>query len=737
MKTKPLSITLYTALFIGIFLLVLGILGCLTYQEVVRLEEEFHNASQMKAAGEIDQALTAVTKDIERHTREYAAWEEVHQQLQNPVFYAYWYRHRAINRNMLPEYVADIAVYDKDGKVLAETDATQLPQRIDRSKMTSHLLVKDGVPRIFSVEPVIDPLDHRPLGFIAMLSDFYPEFFHLGRFNHINQKSFLFNFKANERVTWAELPAKIQYLLLSDPLAEAMKEVMAQSVIRLAVILGFFTLLIFPVAAWLIGKPICLISDHIDILRRHSSQPIPDSFERSLPIKELDKVRKSLNDYHRQLNEVNFSLDEKNKELWELAHHDPLTGVGNRRAFDDYCREIRNVFLNSRQHICLALLDVNHFKAINDSYGHQIGDQVLIAISQSIRMVLREGEQLFRLGGDEFAAVLIDCSPKEAQQIAERCQQAITAHPFTQLGIKEPIRISIGLAHASADTPGSLLSLQWQADVAMYSAKRPGQSHIAHFTQEMAEGTQGLFSNWANSAVYEAIIHGTGLVMYYQPIVNLDDGLIQYFEALARIIHEGDMIMPSHIFPLVEARKLELDLDRRIIQKIAIDLKTRVIPPGTGISINLSAPALINAEIIQQLASLKPLMKDYRMVLEITETALITQIQIATKNLAQLQWMGFEIALDDFGSGYSSLRYLAQMPVDIVKFDISLTHLINDLSQLPILKNLTKMIDEAGYQLVAEGIESEELADKLRKLGFQWGQGSYFGEPKIPERLTA
>ncbi len=187
----------------------------------------------------------------------------------------------------------------------------------------------------------------------------------------------------------------------------------------------------------------------------------------------------------------------------------------------------------------------------------------------------------------------------------------------------------------------------------------------------------------------------------------------------------------------MEARKLELDLDRRIINKIANDLKSRIIPPGTGISINLSAPALTSAEIVQQLTSLKPLMKDYRMVLEITETALITQLQIASHNLGQLQWMGFEIALDDFGSGYSSLRYLAQMPVDIVKFDMTLTHLINDLSQLPILKNLTKMIDEAGYQLVAEGIESKELAGKLHDLGFQWGQGSYFGEPKILERLTA
>ena len=737
MNIKSLSISLYTTLFIGIFLLVLGVLGLVTYREVLRLEEEFHNASQVKAAKEIEQAIEAVIKDIGQHTREYANWEEVLQQLQNPVFYPVWRKYQAIDHTILPEYVVEVSLYDEQGKALENADRSTLPNRLKTTQSDSSLIVTNGVPMVISVAPVPNPKDEKPLGYIAMRSEFYPEFFRLGRFNHINQKSILFNFGRNEAIAWPDVPDRIQYLLLSDPLAEALKQVMAKSVIRLAVMLAVFALLVFPVAACLIGRPIRLISQHIDVLRRHTYLPIPDSLEKRLPIKELDKVRKSLNDYHRQLHEVNTSLDEKNKELWELAHHDPLTGVGNRRAFDEYCREVTHIFSNSRSMLSLVLIDVNHFKAINDTYGHQIGDEVLIAISHTVRAVLRKGEQLFRLGGDEFAAMLIDCPPREAQLIAERCQQAIANHPFERLGIKEPVRISIGLSHANADTPVSLFSLQWQADVAMYTAKRPGRSHIAHFTPEMEERAQGLLSSCANSAVYEAITQGTGLVMYYQPIVSLEDGCIQYYEALARIVHEGEMIMPSHIFPLVEARRLELDLDRRIIDKISTDLRVRIIPPGTGISINLSAPALIDSEIIQRLAALKPLMQDYRMVLEITETALITQLQIATKHLGQLKWMGFQIALDDFGSGYSSLRYLAQMPVDIVKFDITLTQLVDDRSQQPILKHLTKMIDEAGYQLVAEGIESKSLAEKLRRLGFQWGQGSHFGEPRIPERLTA
>lgn len=737
MKTKPYSITLYAALFIGVFLLVMGVLGLLTHIEILRMEEKFHIASQFKAADEVNDAVATAIADIEDHTRDYAAWEEVGQQLQNPIFYTYWYRHRAMNRNLLPDYVIDMAVYDFKGDVLAKIDSSKLPHKIDPQDLSTRIESIDSSPVVITLAPVVDPTDHTIRGYTALLSGFLYDFFRLGRFSQIDQKSILFNLKENQSIAWTELPDKIQFRFLSNPLVDDLKEVMSQSVIRLAVILSIFTLLIVPLATWLIGRPIRRISQQIDQLKETTGHAIPNSFEKRLPIKELDKVRELLNAYHTELNQVHSNLDEKNKELWKLAHHDPLTGVRNRRAFDEYCREINNVFADSRNLICLALIDVNHFKAINDSYGHQVGDQVLVAISQSINQVLRKGEYLFRLGGDEFAVVLIDCPPKEAHQIAERCQQAIGNYPFKQLGINEPVRISIGLSHSSANKPGSLLSLQWQADVAMYTAKRPGNSHIAHFNPEMAKAAKGLFSNRTHNAIYEAVTHGTGLVMHYQPIVKLGDASVQFYEAVVRIDHDNEVIMPSHIFPLVEARRLELDLDRMVINKIYADLRNLAIPEGTGVSINISAPALVDSAIIQQLATFQPIMQNYQLVIEITETALITQLQTATNNLEKLQLMGFNIALDDFGSGYSSLRYLAQMPVDIVKFDISLTHLVNDLSQEPILNHLTKMIDEAGYQLVAEGIETEELATKLLDLGFELGQGYHFGSPGTPSKLSA
>ncbi len=736
METKPHSITLFATLFIGFFLLIVGMFGFLTYREVINLEEDFRATSLTKANQEIEHAVHDTIVDIEAYTRNFASWEEVGQQLQNRIFYAYWYRHRAINRNILPNHVIDVAVYDAEGDVLSKIDNSQLPEKIDRNNLTPQIVSHKGTPLVCSSTPVMDPATDSVIGYTSLLSSFKPSFFRFGRFSQIDQESIHFNLQEQSQFDWPELLSKIHFKLRNDPLAEALKELMTQAVVRLGVMLGVFTLLFFPLSAWLIGRPIRQISQHIDMLKNNSYQPIPEAFENRLPILELDKVRESLNDYHVKLNEVNSSLDEKNRELWNLAHHDPLTGVKNRRAFDDYCREIRHVFTDIRSMICLALIDINHFKAINDTYGHQVGDDVLIAISQAVRGELRKGEYLFRLGGDEFAAVLINCPPNEARQIAERWLQAITSHPFDKLGIKEPVRVSIGLSHSNAENLGSLLTLQWQADVAMYSAKRPGKSHIAQFTPEMAEGAKGLFSNWTHNAVYEAVNHGTGLVMHYQPIVKLQDGKVQYYEALVRIVRDDKIIMPSHIFPLVEARRLELDLDRMVINKIRDDLKNHLFPDNTGISINLSAPAVVDKDIIRQLASFRQFVNGYRLVLEITETALITQIKTATKNLTELRKLGFNIALDDFGSGYSSLRYLGQMPVDIVKFDISLTQLVDDPAQQPILGHLTKMIEESGYCLVAEGVDSLALAHKLQALGFELGQGYCFGNPQPAHRLA-
>jgi len=500
---------------------------------------------------------------------------------------------------------------------------------------------------------------------------------------------------------------------------------------RMALIIGVPTLLLYPLVTFLIARPLSRISQHIDHLKNDTADQEPPDFGRMLAISELEKVNDSLNEYHSKLFDVHTSLDDKNKELWTMAHHDALTGALNRRAFDDHWRNLQEMFSGGRIEVCLAIFDVNSFKAFNDSYGHSIGDEVLIGISKSILEVLRKGEKLYRLGGDEFACVFVDCNKAAAQVIAERCEKAVASYPFSEKGIREPVRISIGLSYAGEGKDEDLSALQWQADIAMYSAKQPGKSHIAFYTEDMKQGMKGVFSSWINNIVYEAISDGFGISMYYQPIVTLNDLRPGYYEALVRIERDDKVVMPGDIFQLVEARRLEIEIemDMAILKQIYIDLENDIIPPGTGVSVNVSGKSIVNQDIVRQLEKFSRFIKEYKLVIEVTETALITQIDEAAGNLIHLRKMGFLVALDDYGSGYSSVRYLASMPVDIVKFDISLIRSLEDKSQKTIVKHLASMISETGHILVAEGIETEKLLKKVIELNFAYGQGYFFGKP--------
>ena len=737
---KPISISVFTAIFVAIFLILLFIFGRFAFLEIGELDGKFQQASKSRAEGEVERALNNAINQIIQQTKHLAEWEEVAQQLRAPSFYSYWYRHRAKSNSLTSSDILDVALYDTAGTMLSFVDTALLPIKMEVEAPSQYIQVNQFEPLLVVFEPVLDPITEKPLGFIATLSRIMPLFLSRGQFSQVEADTLSIDASEHQQLSPQELLPHIHYQLTSDSYADALRQVMTESVLRLASMAAILSLIIFPMAARIMSHPIRQISQHIDLLKKHAREPVTSSFQQPLLIQELDKIRQSLNAYHNQLNDVNLTLDEKTKELRDLTLHDPLTGVMSRSAFDEYWQEINDVFQFSRGQICLILFDINHFKAINDTYGHEVGDEVLIAVSHLIKGALQSREQVFRLGGDEFATVLIGAPSRKAMQIAKQIHMSVSRYPFDKLGIREPIRLSMGISHAKPASASSLTSLQWQANVAIYQAKRPGQTNIVLFSEEMAENTRGLFSNRTHSAVYAAVSQGTGLVMHYQPIVNLQTGEAQYFEALVRITHEGQLIMPSHIFPLVEAKGLEVDLDRAVIKQVLNDLEKKVIPPGTGVSINISAPTVIQTELFDWLEAFVPHMADYKILIEITETAIITQMQTARAHLSRLQSSGFRIALDDFGSGYSSLRYLGSMPVDVVKFDITLTRLIDSEEQNPILAHLAQMILECGHLLVAEGIETASSAKQLAQLGFRYGQGYYYGRPAatidIPPKIT-
>jgi EAL domain-containing protein (putative c-di-GMP-specific phosphodiesterase class I) len=223
------------------------------------------------------------------------------------------------------------------------------------------------------------------------------------------------------------------------------------------------------------------------------------------------------------------------------------------------------------------------------------------------------------------------------------------------------------------------------------------------------------------------------LLLHYQPVYDLASGGISHFEALVRIRDGERLVMPSVILPLVEMRGCECELDHAVLDRLREDLARGAVPAGTAVAFNVSGPGMVDPRLIERILALAAAAPAHPLILEITETSLITRISEATDHLQRLRGTGLRVALDDFGNGYSSLRYLAHMPVDEVKFDRTLVHSLTARDRQAVLvRDLARLIADAGYRLVAEGIESAEMLEAAKAAGFHKAQGFNLGAPAPP-----
>ncbi len=729
----PFTIRAYAIGFIVLMSLVFGILGWAVQHKLdtISTEAKIHNTNS--ANEELAYVIFHIINDeLKRRADNLISQDETRQQLINPAYYGYWRDNRVRSTNVLPGHVQAIELYTRQGKSLAEHPTGGMPTSINPQNVGS-FVTRRGNHYYLTVFYPIPASDARPdsiLGYVGFKFDFLTAIKEEQRFSYVDPSSIHIKIDEQERLPLAQLTSHLAFTLLPNTESTALSSTIKQFQQQVLLVLIGLSLLFYLMLASLLAAPLRRLSQHIDALREGHGGLLATSFTRSLPVAELEKVRHSLNDYQNKLEQMHHSLNEKNDELWMLAHYDPLTGIYNRRGFEEDWEQVLSVSSGHRLEVSLILFDCDHFKAINDTYGHQIGDQVIQAITHALQRTLRRGDRLYRLGGDEFATLFLDVGPNLALQTAERCIEAISQHDFSSLGIREPVRISAGLAYASATDAETLATLPKQADIAMYHAKRPGKQKIAVYDDSMTSDVGVLFSTSVTNAVFEAITAGESIEMHYQPVVNLTNGEVDYYEALVRIREGHELIMPSSIFPIIEARRLESEFDLAVIGRIERDLEQGAIPARTGISLNVSGPGVINPKIIGKLLELGRFLDRYRLIIEVTETALITQLHQASANLNKLRQDGFKIALDDFGSGYSSLGYLANMPVDIIKFDISMVrHLDAGGRQGLIVENLAAMIIKAGYHLVAEGIETEKTLQKIVGTGFLRGQGYLFGRP--------
>ncbi len=726
-----------------IFLLVLGSLfiavSWVAYDSIEQARNDIQQRNQDAARAELKESVNTLLETIEQLAIKVSAWDEIFQQIDNPAYYSYWREHRLLHTDVLPRNLLQAEVYDANGEVLAALIGSSFPPRIDISNLPPQVEVSAGdsvliyyLPLkrdVYGADAAQGYLGMR-LPLIGSLRQFYG-------FNSLEPQSISLPKSLHGVLAVDAILERIQYQVVSSPEVAAMMSIVQASVIQLAGIIAVLCLLFYLLLVFLLGRPLQRISDYIDQLRQGTPGKMLPGFNALFPVAELEKVRDSLNQYRAELQQAHNDLDEKNQELWKLAHHDSLTGVRNRRAFERELQQSREFLHNKRISIGLILFDLNHFKAINDTYGHQVGDEVLVAVSECIQESLRRGEKLFRIGGDEFATLIIGSATGDEMAVAQRCIDAVNHYDFARLGIREALRISCGLAHCDADDKERLDQLLWQADVAVYRAKRPGVVHPVLFSDDMAEGTEALFSSGINNAIYNAVTQGSGVEMHYQPLIATRNRRVVYHEALLRMRQNGSLIPPSSIFPLISQRHMEIELDQTVIRQVQRDLKSGLIPDHEGVSINLSAESLVHPELVDWLKPLTALLRRHPIILEVTETSLITQLAAATENLQRLRGHGFKVALDDFGSGYSSLRYLTSMPVDTIKFDISLIQGMDEPRLRQLVEELARMLSDMGYDLVAEGIENEALLVKVTAAGFSYAQGYLLGRPTRLQRADA
>ncbi len=411
-----------------------------------------------------------------------------------------------------------------------------------------------------------------------------------------------------------------------------------------------------------------------------------------------------------------------------LAARDPLTGFLNRRSLSEEGSALFAQALRRQKALALLMIDLDHFKTVNDMHGHATGDGLLRLISDEIALAMPSVALLGRLGGDEFAcAFMFDpAHPDTVERIAERLVSRV-AQPFISDGLQLHISASIGIAR-SDDGCTSIDTLMRSADIAMYAAKNAGRNRFAWFDQSMERELKA--RNELEVGLRTAIPRHE-IVPYFEQQIDLTTGRLFGFEVLARWEHPTrGLIPPEKFISIAEDTGMISDLSLSVMQQAF--LAARDWEPGLTLSVNISPLQLKDPWLAQKI--LKVLTETgfpaSRLELEFTEVALFENLALAQSIVGSLKNQGMRIALDDFGTGYSSLAHLRALPFDRIKIDCSFVSSINvNAESAAIVNAIVRLGESLNLPITAEGIEDAAIEERLRAMGCSKGQGYLYGRP--------
>ena len=411
-----------------------------------------------------------------------------------------------------------------------------------------------------------------------------------------------------------------------------------------------------------------------------------------------------------------------------MAHHDALTNLPNRVLFRIRMEELLRAPDRQDARLAILCLDLDYFKNVNDTLGHPVGDALLEAVADRLHNCMREGDIVARIGGDEFA-ILVPLSDHgdRAERLAQRIVQTLS-EPFDLDGQRAVIGVSIGIALATERDISADVLLK-NADMALYRAKGDGRGGYRFFEAEMDAQMQ---ARRAIELDLREAMSRQELEVWYQPIFDLAANRVSGFEALLRWHHpEHGMIPPIQFIPLAEELGLIVPIGEWVLRQACQDAVTW--PDELKVAVNLSPVQFRNNQLVEtvQQALAQTGLAPSRLELEITETALLQDNETVLTTLHRLRNLGLRIVLDDFGTGYSSLSYLRSFPFDKLKIDQSF---VRDMATRPdcvaIVNSVASLALQLGITTTAEGVETPEQLDQVRRAGCTEAQGYYFDYPR-------
>ncbi|WP_305041586.1 two-component system response regulator [Geoalkalibacter sp.] len=417
------------------------------------------------------------------------------------------------------------------------------------------------------------------------------------------------------------------------------------------------------------------------------------------------------------------------KQVEYLSMHDSLTGLHNRHYFENELRRLAATSARGKGSHALVFLDLDHFKVINDNFGHQHGDALLRELGQLLKSRLRLSDTLCRLGGDEFGILIPAADKAQARLVAEEMTQLILGHRVEIDGQETGLSCSVGISEVNGKFANPEEYFK-QADIALYVAKRRGRNRIQIYDPKDKENDELRTSlDWVRRL--RRAVDEDRLKLYFQPVMHIASGKIVHYEALVRLdLPETGIALPQEFIPALERAGEMALLDHSVIRKAILHLKET--PELQRVAVNLSAQAFGDEELVPLIE--KQLrdqgVEPRRLMFELTESASIANIAATQRMIKQLNELGCEFAVDDFGTGFSTFGFLKQFPAEYVKVDGSfITHLDRDPIDQVLVRSMSEVARALNKKTVAEFVHNENILNLVQSLGIDYAQGFHIGKP--------